>query len=202
MKNKSAHTIHIDFLSGKFGYRLQRSRAGNELLAKAVGIKGNHKPSVIDATAGLGQDGVVLAKLGCDVTLIERSPIIHALLQDALERALKDPRFSGLSIKLIHNDANTYLSQLNDVQKPDVIYIDPMYPHRTKSALVKKEMRALREIVGDDEDSTLLLQTARTKAKLRVVVKRPRLAAPLGELKPNFCIEGKTQRFDVYIQNS
>lgn len=189
--------LYVDFLQGETGYRLRRVSIGSELLAKAIGVTGNKKPIVLDVTAGLGRDGFVLATLGCEVTLVERSPVVAAALQDALQRALADPKYSQLKIHLIHTDAIKYLQQLENF--PDVIYLDPMYPHRTKSALVKKEMRILRELVGEDTDAPDLLKLALQRAKQRVVVKRPCSAMPLGDLKPHHAIQGKQHRFDVYI---
>lgn len=194
--------LQIDFLKGKTAYRLKHSGIKNELLARAVGLKHQYKPIVLDTTAGLGRDGFLLAYLGCDVTLLERSPAVATELQTALNLALTDPAFSHLKIKLINIDGKDYLQQLNAENNFDVIYLDPMYPHRKKSALVKKEMRTLRTLVGDDEDAPALLQLALQHAKKRVVVKRPRLAEVLGGIKPDFCIEGSQQRFDVYLINA
>ncbi len=81
----------------------------------------------------------------------------------------------------------------------DVVYLDPMYPHRTKSALVKKEMRRLRNVVGGDDDAHKLLEAALQYAGQRVVVKRPHPSPPLGDMKPDFAITGKKTRFDVYM---
>lgn len=194
--------LTIDFLSKQTLYRLKHSSSKNELLARAIGIKHQHKPSVLDTTAGLGRDGFLLAYLGCDVTLLERSIEVATTLQTALTQALANPVYAHLKIKLLNLDAKQYLTTLMtspDVIYPDVIYLDPMYPHRTKTALVKKEMRILRNLVGDDDDAPALLQLALKHAKQRVVVKRPRLAESLGSMKADFCIEGSQQRFDVYL---
>jgi len=88
---------------------------------------------------------------------------------------------------------------LPGAERPEVVYLDPMYPHTGKSALQKKEMRLFRRLVGDDEDVPRLLQAALGCATKRVVVKRPRTAPPVLELKPSLAIEGKTTRFDVYL---
>jgi 16S rRNA (guanine1516-N2)-methyltransferase len=189
---------HIDFLTGKIGYRSKHLT--NELLAKAVGVKKNQILSVIDATAGLGRDGFILACLGCEVTMLERSPVVAESLQDALTRALSDAELAQkLSLKLINSDAKDYFLSLTAAQFPDVIYLDPMHPVRTKSALVKKDMRLLREIVGEDLDADMLLLIALNCAKRRVVVKRPRLALPLAERKPDIVMLGKHSRFDIYL---
>ena len=129
----------IDFLNKKFLYRLTHVSKNKELLAKAVGIKGDYKPYVVDATAGLGRDAFLLAYLGCRVVALERVKIIAEQLQQALQLALDDPRFaaSQINLQFIHADAKDYLTQISDRELPDVIYLDPMYPERTKSALVK-----------------------------------------------------------------
>lgn len=104
------------------------------------------------------------------------------------------------NLQLIAQDGLNYLEQLSELDKPEVIYLDPMYPHRTKSALVKKEMRILRHLVGNDQDAQMLCQQALQKAKKRVVVKRPRIAEPL-LAKPDIVFSGSNSRFDVYLIN-
>jgi 16S rRNA (guanine1516-N2)-methyltransferase len=199
VENSSVPKLCIDFLTGKLGYRSKH--LANELLAKAVGVKKNQTLSVIDATAGLGRDGFILACLGCEVTMLERSPMIAELLQEALTRALANDDFAQrLSLKLINIDANSYLQALAPDEFPDVIYLDPMHPVRTKSALVKKDIRLLREVVGEDLDADNLLLTALGRAKRRVVVKRPRLAEPLAKRKPDIVKAGKHSRFDIYLR--
>lgn len=194
--------IYIDFLSTALHYRRKYGGGRRELIARAVGIKGKNLPSVIDATAGLGQDAMILASLGCEILMLERSPIIGALLQDALFHAQEDDFFKQLDVRLIITDANEFLPKLiiEENKKPDVIYLDPMFPMREKSALVKKEMRILKEIVGHDLDTTRLFNTALQCALHRVVVKRPRLApAIVNDIKPNIIYRGKSCRFDVYL---
>lgn len=203
--------MYVDFVGGKMGHRRRYGGGRGQPLAKAIGLKGGANPEVIDATAGLGRDAFVLASLGAKVTLLERSPVLAALLEDGLNRALTSPEVAGIvkeRMKLINADAVEWLKQLPFDQYPDVVYMDPMYPHRNKSALVKKEMRYLREIVGDDNDDSLLLHAALCCAKLRVVVKRPR-GAPcitgkiLNNRKPNSTVESKNTRYDIYVtQNS
>jgi len=188
--------IFIDFLAGKLAHRRLYGGGRNQPLARAIGLQKYKSPTVIDATAGFGQDGFVLACLGCQMTLIERSPVIAALLQDALERVKQvEPDFPMQVIK-----ANA-IDYLQHCEKPDVIYCDPMFPERTKSALVKKEMRLARELVGEDEDSPQLLQQALQTANKRVVVKRPIHADPITGIKPSTEICGKKYRYDVYISH-
>lgn len=195
---KQFKPISVDFLSGKLKHRYQFGGGRGQLIAKACGVKSNFKPSVLDLTAGLGQDGFVLASLGCAVTLLERSPIVAALLQDGLERANHEAWFKALSLNLSVTDAKLYLQELRE-DFPDVIYYDPMFPESKKSALVKKEMRMVRELVGDDIDAAEILSLALKKTIKRVVVKRPRLAPTITDQPPNQSYQGKSGRFDVYL---
>lgn len=150
---------------------------------------------IIDATAGWGRDSAVLASFGADVLMIERHPVMSVLLTDALaHRVLLDEQ--SLSLSLHQGDAYSYFEALSPDRYPDVIYIDPMHPERTKSALVKKDMQVLQQMIGADEDVLALIKMAVTRVKQRVVVKWPQKSAAL--LKANSCIEGKTVRFDIY----
>jgi 16S rRNA (guanine1516-N2)-methyltransferase len=191
--------MRIDFLTPKFLRRVKQLSSHRELLARAIGLKGKIKNwRVIDATAGFGQDGVLLALLGCDVTLIERSLQIGALLQDGLQRAQTDERFAQLSIRLLITDAVSYLQSLAIEDFPDAIYLDPMYPARNKTALASKEMRDLRAAVGEDQDAAELFAVALTHTKHRVVVKRADHAPFISPQPPDWQLHGKTVRFDVY----
>lgn len=191
----------ISFLSKQSRSRAQ-SGIKNNLLAKAIGLKKGHRPFVIDATAGLGRDAHLLSQLGCTVHMIERSPLIAAQLKKAMAQANTDPAFAKLDLTLFEASATDHLKQYlpenHPKQPPDVIYLDPMHPERTKSALVKKPMRQLKAIVGNDEDAPALLQMALATATARVVVKRPRLAPPLPGPTPTTTLTGKTIRFDIY----
>jgi 16S rRNA (guanine1516-N2)-methyltransferase len=159
-------------------------------------------PYVIDATAGLGSDAFVLATLGCRVLMLERSAIIHALLEDGLERGRDDVavnRSMDERLTLRRKDAIPFLQTLPVRQRPDVVCLDPMYPDTARSALNRKEMRILREMVGEDEDAPELLAAARRQARRRVVVKRPRLAPPLEGSAPSIQLNGKSTRYDIYL---
>jgi len=192
--------IIIDFVSGKTAYRRKFGHAGGEAISKAVGIKKGHRPNVVDATAGLGRDAFVLATLGCRVHMIERSEIIAKLLEDGLRRAEQDEKIGVLikdKLSLICGDSRQEL--LHVPFEPAVIYLDPMFPHKEKSALVKKDMRMLQEVIGQDEDADALLNLALTIATNRVVVKRPAYADFLAEMKPQTSIKTKKHRFDIYL---
>lgn len=196
--------IFCDFVTGKIGYRLVHGRNKRQPLARALGLKGNPDLKVIDATAGMGRDAMMLASLGCFVLMLERSPIIAALLEDGLKRAAQTTALGPLvkkRVRLIHTDAITYLDNLSQQQRPDVVYLDPMYPPRTKNAKVKKEMQILRDLLGNDSDAAALLHASLNCAKNRVVVKRPRFAEPLSDAPPTRSAQGKTTRYDIYTHD-
>lgn len=192
--------IYIDFEQGKNAHRRQFGGGRGQPLAKAIGLKKGATPTIIDATAGFGRDAFVLANLGCNITLIERNPLIATLLENALQRAANNPETHDVisRMSLINEDAITHLSQRQQ-NPPDVIYMDPMYPSREKSALVKKDMRLLHELAGPDTDSKQLLTIAREIALKRVVVKRPKSAPFVSEQKPATNIESKNTRYDIYL---
>lgn len=154
---------------------------------------------VVDATAGLGRDAFLLASLGAEVSLIERSPVMHRLLAEGLERARKaggDVAEVISRMTLIHGDARDLLSTLS----PEVVLVDPMHPARKKSALVKNEMRLIREIVGTDEDAVELMTVALATARKRVVLKLPLRADPMeGICSASHQIAGKSTRYDVFM---
>ncbi|MDX1776792.1 MAG: class I SAM-dependent methyltransferase [Desulfobulbales bacterium] len=195
-------SIMVNFTSPAMTYRLKHGGGRRQALARAAGLKRGWQPAVIDATAGLGRDGFILAHLGCQVHMLERSQILAVLLEDGLQRAEQSKQAAAQIVKrlrLTQTDSEVFLRQLGQDNYPDVIYLDPMYPERTKSSLVKKEMRILRRLAGEDRDTAGLLAVALDRARNRVVVKRPRLAKPLSRLVPSHQIKGKTSRFDVYL---
>jgi len=218
--------LYVDFVGGPLGYARRVNPFG--LLFKAVGFRGG-RLTLLDATAGLGRDAFRLAYHGCHVTAIERSPILFALLQDGLERAARVPDIRerlGDRLHLVHADARDFLQQKcstaapgcgvaqasslcgrptlgcipSPEDAPDVVYLDPMFPPKKKSALVKVEMRILRRLIGDDPDAGELFALARAVARQRVVVKRHRLADPLAP-NPSHSHSDKTTRYDVYLRS-
>ncbi|MBA2653714.1 MAG: class I SAM-dependent methyltransferase [Gammaproteobacteria bacterium] len=203
LTNQKINPLYVDFLNQNIQKRLLKNKGRNELIAKAIGLKGHFIPRIIDATAGLGNDALVMANLGCEVTLLERSPIIFALLEDGLKRAQTHlPNWIN-NINLLCVDSIDFLNnELKHQRQVDVIYLDPMFPERTKSALVKKEMRILKSIVGEDEDAQALFRIAQRCAKKRVVVKRPRYAETLINESPSLIYKGKATRYDVYLSDT
>lgn len=200
---KAPGPIRAEFAEGSVDHRRKFGGGKRQMIAKAVGVKSGIYPTVLDATAGLGKDAFVLATLGCQVQMLERSPVVHALLQDGLIRARSDSDDPELAhiiarMELIAVDSQDYLSHISEADKPDVIYLDPMFPDRNKTADVKKEMAAFHHVVGKDEDADLLLEKALAKANYRVVVKRPRKAAFIANKTPSYQLEGKASRYDIY----
>ena len=193
--------IKVDFVEGAVAHRRKFGGGRGQDIAKAVGLKHGFTPYVLDATAGLGRDAFVLASLGCQVTLMERMPVVAALLANGLSRAelSNDTKDIAGRMQLIHTSA---IENMTLAQAPDVIYLDPMYPHREKSAAVKKEMRIFQQLVGEDLDADTLLAPALAMAKYRVVVKRPSYAPPLADKKPSTSIKMKKNRFDVYVNQA
>ena len=201
-------SIRADFYSPTVNYRRQKGGGKGQMIAKAIGLNSPKAPHVLDATAGLGGDAFVLASLGCPVTMVERVPEVHALLADGLRVAgawgsAKDQSLIAIlkRMTLVESDAAEYMQALEDNRKPEVVYLDPMFPLRIKSAQVKKEMHVFHQLIGKNVDADLLLQIAQECAQKRVVVKRPRIAPFLAGLEPNYTLEGRSNRYDVYLNH-
>ena len=225
--DKGYGSILCDFASSEHSHRRRHGGGNGQAIAKAVGVSGKFAPQVLDLTAGLGGDGFVLASLGCKVCMLERNPIVHSLLADGLSRGVQagheyaqqgDDELEQVinRLSLLEGNSASYLSDLvnksaafdseekaqqtEDLEawRPDVVYVDPMFPLRKKSAKVKKQMQAFHAIVGTDPDADNLLANALAVARYRVVVKRPSGAGFLAETKPNYSLEGKSTRYDIY----
>ncbi|MCU7554758.1 class I SAM-dependent methyltransferase [Alteromonas sp. ASW11-19] len=192
------HPVRVDFLSGSSIYRKQHGGGKGEPIVKAIGLKGHTDYHVVDATPGLGRDAFVLASVGCRVTLIERSAVVAALLEDGIRRlASADSELAGRFS--LHHGNSAQVMQYWDAERVDAVFLDPMFPHKKKSALVKKEMRIFQQLVGPDDDAGDLLSPACALAHYRVAVKRPNHAGALNDTPPTMAISGKKHRFDVYI---
>ncbi len=189
----------VDFNGGAVGHRLKFGGGRGQALPKACGLSKGQTPRIVDATAGLGRDSFLLASLGAEVTLIERSKHMHRLLEDGLARAQDaGSAFSGIinRMTLVYGDAREVLPTLST----DVVLVDPMHPLRRNSALVKIEMRQLREIVGADHDANEVMQAAFKVANKRVVLKWPLRADSMPDLKAySHQILGKSTRYDVFM---
>jgi len=193
------NALIVDFISGPVAHRRKFGGGRGQALPKAVGMKGSTVLNIVDATAGLGRDAFLLATLGANVTLIERSPQMHQLLLAGMARAKNHDEDTAKIIArmtLLHADAKQLLPDL----EPEIILIDPMHPPRKNSALVKQELRQIRNIVGTDDDAPELMQIALTSATKRVVLKWPQKADPIKTLRrPSHQINGKSIRYDVFM---
>lgn len=199
-QEKKMGALTVNFADGALTWRRNHGGGTGQAIAKAIGLKSKKNLSVLDATAGTGTDSFVLAALGCQVQMIERHPIVAALLQDALNRAEQDADVHDITqnMSLHAGSAVEYMNSL-DADSFDVVYLDPMFPHSGKNAQVKKSMQYFRDMVGKDEDADDLLEPALNAAKYRVVVKRPRKSPFLMDRKPTLSHEGKANRFDIYV---
>lgn len=204
MQLRPLHAEHnkplvVNFGAGKQGFRLPRSQ--HEQVVKAVTGRSKRSLQVVDATAGLGRDAVLLAASGHRVTAVERHPAVYTLLMDGLDRGLSQPQIAPFlqSLELKQGQAVQYLDSLPSDQRPDVVYLDPMFAEESRSsAQVKKDMQLFRALIGPDSDVDPLLQAALAQARMRVVVKRPRKAPVLPGPKPSSELVGSSSRFDVY----
>ena len=164
-----------------------RRRSRNTALARACDAGSGVR--VLDATAGWGTDGLALAALGCQVRMIEAHPLVFAMLDDRLRR-------SGLHAWTEWADAVSRMRN-GPAGRYDVVYLDPMFPPRSKTALPARPLQLLREIVGDEvTDPSELLGQALRCARSRVVMKQRAHGPTVGD--PDWRVTGRTVRFDVY----
>lgn len=197
--------IYVDFVEGALAHRQRYGGGRGQAIARAVGLKKGNTPTVLDITAGLARDAYILACLGCRVTLVEQSPVLYTLIEDGIHRGLDNPATSDILrnfMNLVNADSVLYMEHMDMQTRPEVIYIDPMYPERKKAALVKKDMQILQRLLGKDENAPQLLKTALESATGRVVVKRPVNAAPIDDTEPNTSISSRKTRYDVYLVKS
>lgn len=192
----------IDFLSGKQAFRGQQANRKDEAIARACALNKattDEPLHILDATAGLARDAWVLVQLGARVTLNERQPMVHALLDDALQRLYAAHPEYQQRLQL----APTHALEAFHAASFDVVYLDPMYPKtdRKQKAAVKKDMQMFQQLVGSDLDADELLAPALRMARKRVVVKRPQHANFLAQKQPSHQVVSKKHRFDIYVTN-
>ena len=194
-----AGELRVDFVSGAVAHRLRFGGGRGQALAKAMGLRAGKTPTIVDATAGLGRDSFLLASLGAQVVLIERSEEMHSLLVQGMKRAVQEGgEFREIigRMTLLKGDAKDLLAELSG----EAILIDPMHPPRHNSALVKRELRQVREIVGTDDDASDLVRVALKTARNRVVLKWPAKADPISGIRAcSHQIQGKSTRYDVFM---
>lgn len=179
--------------------RVRRDRLARELLVRAARVKGVPKPVAVDGTAGLGEDSLLLAAAGFYVTMFERDPTIAALLSDALARAARQPELEDIvcRMRLLEKDSVEGMHELG--VRPDVVFLDPMFPARRKSAAVKKKLRLIQSLERPCEDEAELMAAARELAPRKIVVKRPLKGPYLAGVKPSHSLAGKAVRYDVIV---
>lgn len=191
-------------LTPDFADMLPRVRAGalaRELLVRAAKVKApvDTAPLAVDATAGLGEDSFLLAAAGFEVLLFERDPVIAALLADALERARRASATAEIAARmtLAGSDSAEGLRHLD--RTPDVVYLDPMFPERRKSAAVKKKFQLLHHLEHPCDAADALMDAALASHPKKIVVKRPVKGPHLAGVKPSYSLAGKAVRYDVIV---
>lgn len=184
--------LNVNFTSGELFHRSQR-HLGGEHLIKACQIKGNKNARVLDATCGLGVDSFLLSQAGFEVESYEKHPVVYALLKDGLHR-LKEMNAS-IGFTVYNQDSISIMSQSH----VDVVYLDPMFPHRKKTAKNKLGMQLFQDLYQNNADNAheLISQAVKSDCQ-RVVIKRPTKSRLLTQFKPTFQVKGKTCRFDAY----
>ena len=190
-------------LRGDFTKMIPRVKAGNiskELLVKAAKIKdGNHPLRAVDATAGLGEDSLLLAAAGFQVTLFERNPVIYQLLTDALERAAEIPELASIATRMTVRNEDSIEAMKSLDFTPDVILLDPMFPERQKSALVKKKLQMIQKLETPCMNEKEIVSAAMNAKPKKLIIKRPPKGPWLAGLKPDYSNEGKAVRFDCFV---
>ena len=179
--------------------RLRSDRLSRELLVRAARVRGVEAPTAVDATAGLGEDSLLLAAAGFSVRLYEKDQVIAALLRDALERAAALPELTDIVVRmeLLEEDSVEALPHLGF--SPDVVLLDPMFPERTKSAAVKKKFQLLHHLERPCENEGELLDAALAACPRKIVIKRPPKGPVLAGVKPSYQVTGKAVRYDVIV---
>lgn len=201
---KQRQRVQVDFIGGRSGFRMAKERQKSNPLLNATGLRFGEPARIVDATAGFGRDALLLANWGADVTMLERNPLIAALLHDGLYRAenCASEHSAAIMRRLLAYTTDSIIwmqQQLTEPSPPDIVYLDPMFPPKKKSALVKKEMAVLQKLLPESScDEQELLATARELASNRVIVKRPNEANFLASVRSSYSVTGKNYRYDVY----
>lgn len=198
-------SLHADgqVLRGDFVKMLPRVKPGmpaHEMLVKTAKIKHADGPlTAVDATAGLGEDSILLAAAGFQVTMFEKNPVIHALLSDALERAKDIPELAEIVSRMELHHADSIEGMKSLAFRPDVILLDPMFPARQKSALVKKKLQMIQKLEFPCVDEAEMLLSAMGAGPKKLIIKRPPKGPWLAGIKPDHSTEGKAVRFDCIV---
>lgn len=192
----SQRPLRVSFSDPSYVQRLRKAGRKSELVARAVKPRPSLK--VLDCTAGLAREGFLLAYLGCNVTLLERSLVIGEMVQSAIDHALRDDFLSAAAarLQLVLTDASDFLRHTHD--QFDVIYIDPMFPEKKGSAAVSGDMQILQRYLGVDEDAGQLVSLALAHEKSRIVLKRPADGDWQPPVEPAHVFKGKSSRYELF----
>lgn len=179
-------------------HRVTNGRLQHEMLAKAVKTD-QENLKAIDATAGMGEDSLLLAACGYQVTLYEQNPVIAILLKDALRRAKKNTVLKDIvsRMQLVEGDSIEHLNKRLD--PVDVIYLDPMFPGRQKSGLINKKLQLIQKLEPPCSKETALFDAAMAAQPSKIIVKRPLKSPYLDERVPSYSLKGKAIRYDCYF---
>lgn len=176
--------------------RLKHNNLTHELLVKAAKLKGTEHPTAVDATAGMGDDSLLLAAAGFTVELFEHNPIIAALLRDTLERAAGIPELAPI-VSRMHLTVGSSVEGLKNLSyTPDIVLLDPMFPARQKSSLVTKKLQLFQKLEIPCNEESVLLEAALAAHPRRVIIKRPAKGPYLAGVKPSYSLDGKAVRYD------
>lgn len=178
--------------------RLTGGRLEHEMLAHVAKTKEPH-PTAVDATAGMGEDSIILAACGYEVTMFEQDPVIAALLRDAIRRAKKHPVLGEIvgRMHLIEGSSIELMPGLPFV--PDLIYLDPMFPARQKSGLINKKLQLIQKLERPCPEEKELLEAAVSLKPKKIVIKRPLKGAFLAGQEPGYSVKGKAIRYDCFV---
>lgn len=191
--------------------RLKKNNLLGEMVVKAAKIKDKDMPYLIDATAGMGEDSLLLAAAGFKVKLFEYNPVIAALLYDTVERSKDIPELADAvsRMEVVNGDSIEYLSSLGDISVssdrkagidiPDVVLLDPMFPERQKSGLIKKKFQLLQKLEQPCSNEKELLDAAIVAHPHKIVIKRPAKGPYLDGRKPSYSMDGKAIRYDCIV---
>ncbi len=198
--NDTDSRVYINFSTGKSAHRRKFGGGVHQTIARAVGLNKNKNLKIIDATGGLARDAFVLASLGAELNILEQSPILCVLIEDALNAGARDPDIAAIIQRMNIQNCNSVdaLCGVRLWKYADVVYMDPMYPNRQKNAAVKKDMQLLHLLIGPDSRAEDLLGSAMSAARKRVVVKRPTKAPPLSTHRLAGNVASKNTRYDIY----
>ena len=178
-------------------HRVTNGRLQHEMLAKAVKTD-QENLKAIDAPAGMGEDSLLLAACGYQVTLYEQNPVIAILLKDALRRAKKNTVLKNIvsRMQLVEGDSIEHLNKRLD--PVDVIYLDAMFPGRQKSGLINKKLQLIQKLEPPCSEETALFDAAMAAQPSKIIVKRPLKSPYLDERVPSYSLKGKAIRYDCY----